>query len=148
MRWAAIMGLDDLLAKLAREAVTPVTPQHTSGVTAERLPILACTPVTPVTPQDRKPAAIPADVLADSPDALAAEPIEPGRRLAGDDDRRTCNQCGNLRDGVCLVARPGGPVSAVRGYRPSLVGIPIRCAGFSPNADDTHQRTGRERWPG
>ena len=45
------MGLDDLLAKLAREAVTPVTPEHTGGVTAKALPILACTLVTPVTPQ-------------------------------------------------------------------------------------------------
>lgn len=145
MRWAAIMGLDELLARLARDAVTPVTPEHSSGVTAEALPILACTLVTLVTPQNNKPAATHAEVLADYPDALAAEP---GGRLAGDDDRRTCNQCGNLLAGTCTVAAPGGLVSAVRGYRPSLVDIPIRCAGFSPNADDTYQRTGRERCPG
>lgn len=102
MRWAAIMGIDELLAKLQREAVTPVTPQHTDGVTAEALPILACTLVTPVTPKnsnageraafyrwlihfaDRNPLEVafspPArhgEVLADYPDALAAQPIEP-----------------------------------------------------------------------
>ena len=87
----------------------------------------------------------PAKCSPTNPDALAAEP---GGRLAGDDDRHTCLECGNLRSGVCTVARPGGMVSAARGYRPSLVDVPIRCAGHSPNADDTHQRSGRERWPG
>lgn len=48
-----------------------------------------------------------------------------------DDDRRRCTECGNLRGGVCTVARPGGQVSAVRGYRPSLVNVPIRCAGYT-----------------
>lgn len=47
------------------------------------------------------------------------------------DDRRRCTECGNLRGGVCSVARPGGQVSAVRGYRPSLVNVPIRCAGYT-----------------
>lgn len=35
------------------------------------------------------------------------------------DDRRTCRQCINLRGMVCLIAQPGGPVSAMRGYRPA-----------------------------
>ena len=35
------------------------------------------------------------------------------------DDRRTCRQCANLRGDVCLVASPGGAVSANRGYRPA-----------------------------
>jgi hypothetical protein len=34
------------------------------------------------------------------------------------DDRRTCEQCANLRGIVCSVARPGGVVSAVVGHRP------------------------------
>jgi hypothetical protein len=113
--------------------------------------------------------------------ALAAEPIEPGRRqpgapLAGDqeaairawlvtigetdqatiaevltwcrqdedvrryfgrageipaDDRRRCNQCGNLHGAVCIIAKPGGVVSAIVGYRP-VQGIPQRCAGYKP----------------
>jgi len=63
-------------------------------------------------------------------------------------DGQACLECSNLRGGVCVVARPGGAVSAVRGYRPSLVDVPIRCAGYSPNASDTEQRPGRERWPG
>jgi len=46
------MGLDALLVKLQREAVTPVTPSISLGVTAETLPLLAVALVTPVTPQD------------------------------------------------------------------------------------------------
>jgi hypothetical protein len=63
------------------------------------------------------------------------------------DDRRRCNQCVNLRGAVCIIAKPGGIVSAIVGYRP-VQGIPQRCAGYSPNADDPDQRPGRERWPG
>jgi len=157
---------------------------------ADRNPLtVACTP-----------AASHAEVLAIYPDALAAEPIEPGRRqsgraLAGDeesairawlatigetdqtivdevlaacrydcdarayylgrpgadpqieDNRRCCSQCSNLRSGLCVVARPGGLVSAIVGYRPASPGVLQRCAGYSPNASDTDQRTGCERWP-
>lgn len=128
------------------------------------------------------PAARHVEVLASYPSALAAEPIDPGRRqpgtpLAGDqeaeirswlvaigetdqatiaealtgcrqdedvrryflgrageipaDDQRRCNQCGNLREGVCVIAAPGGVVSAMRGYRPAQ-GVPQRCAGYKP----------------
>ncbi len=146
------------------------------------------------------PAASHAEVLDAYPDALAAEPIEPGQRqpgapLAGDkeaairawlaqigetdeatiddvlrqcrhdeearqyflgragcavtdDDRRRCSQCRNLRGAVCVVARPGGLVSAIVGYRPASPGVLQRCASYSPNASDTDPRPGRERWPG
>jgi hypothetical protein len=134
------------------------------------------------------PAASHTEALASYPSALAAEPIEPGRRsgngnpvMAGDqeaeirswlaaigetdqeanaevltrcrqdedarryfldragevasdgetDDRRNCVQCGNLRGGVCVVARPGGLVSAIRGYRP-VTSILQRCLAFLP----------------
>lgn len=130
------------------------------------------------------PAATHAAVLDVYPDALAAEPIEPGRRqpdtlLAGDqeaailawlseigetdqaivadmlrqcrqdeearqyflglagadpqieDDRRCCSQCLNLRSGVCVVARPGGRVSAIVGYRPASPDVLQRCAGYA-----------------
>ena len=139
---------------------------------------------------DREPLAVAftpttthAKVLEAYPGALAAEPIEPGRRqpgapLAGDqeaailawlaaigetdqeavaevltrcrqdenarryflgragaivddDDRRCCNQCVNLRAGVCAIASPGGVVSAIRGYRP-VSGILQRCLAFVP----------------
>jgi hypothetical protein len=46
------MGLDDLLAKLQREAGTPDTPEHTGGVSGKALPLLGCTPDTPDTPQN------------------------------------------------------------------------------------------------
>ena len=48
---------------------------------------------------------------------------------ADTDDRRRCDQCGNMRSGVCIVAKPGGLVSAIVGYRP-VSGILQRCAGF------------------
>ena len=146
------------------------------------------------------PAASHTEALASYPSALAAEPIEPGRRqpgapLAGgqetairswlaaigetdqeavaevltrcrqdadvrryflgragaivtDDDRRRCNQCGNLRAGACTAASPGAAVSAIVGYRPASPGVLQRCAGYSPYASDTDQRPGRERWTG
>jgi hypothetical protein len=44
------MALDDLLARLKTEAVTPVTPPKSDGVIPEAVPVLAATPVTLVTP--------------------------------------------------------------------------------------------------
>jgi len=49
------------------------------------------------------------------------------------DDRRTCRQCINLRGMVCLIAQPGGPVSAMRGYRPTAPDLPRRCEAFNDN---------------
>jgi hypothetical protein len=37
------------------------------------------------------------------------------------DERRTCNQCYNLHARICSIARPGGLISAVKGYRPGLM---------------------------
>lgn len=64
-----------------------------------------------------------------------------------EDDRRRCMQCLNLRGRVCSAARPGGLVSALRGYQPMRDTLQ-RCAGYQPNANDSDQRSGRERWPG
>jgi hypothetical protein len=136
---------------------------------------------------DFSPPATHAKVLVSYPSALAAEPIEAGRRqpdtlltgrqeaavvgwlaqigesdeaIVGDvlaqcrhdedarqyflgragesatsvmDDRRRCDQCGHLRSGVCVVAKPGGVVSAIRGYRPAT-GVPQRCLAYMPAA--------------
>lgn len=49
----------------------------------------------------------------------------------GMDDRRCCGQRGNMRSGVCVVAKPGGLVSAVCGYRPAT-GIRQRRAANKP----------------
>ncbi len=67
--------------------------------------------------------------LQERPTALATTPAEPESMGTAEhrplptapfvDDRITCRQCQNLSySGVCLVAYPGGPVSAIRGYRP------------------------------
>jgi len=79
------------------------------------------------------PEATHGEVLDFYPDALAAEPIkaggqEPGAIMVGD-GLRSCNDCGNLRGAVCIVAKPGGLVSAIVGYRP-VSGMLQRCAGF------------------
>jgi hypothetical protein len=47
------------------------------------------------------------------------------------DDRRTCSQCKNLSGRVCVIASPGGLVSAVKGYTPNRTTL-IRCAGYAP----------------
>lgn len=64
-----------------------------------------------------------------------------------DDDRRTCNQCLNLRMKVCTIAAQGAMVSANRGYRPDPSTL-LRCIAYLPNKTDTNQQPGRERWPG
>lgn len=196
------MGLDALLAKLQREAVTPVTPSISLGVTAEALLLLAVPSVTPVTSKNRKagekaepepsrqaengesltrpyisgvtgvtegtasngagsgvtPTVTDGVTRVTNVADLLASAVEPDERdlgRAGDertgdnpDERRFCTQCLNLRGAVCIVAKPGGLVSAIVGYRPGLPDMLQRCAGYAPNADDPDQRPGRERWPG
>lgn len=78
------------------------------------------------------------------------------------DDRRTCAQCQNFQPKTvkgkqkgrpekqpsyeCVVAIPGGLVSASRGYSPDPQRL-HRCAGYSPNPDELDERPGAERWP-
>jgi len=47
------------------------------------------------------------------------------------DDRRHCRDCRHLRGEVCRIAQPGGIMSASRGYQPSTINTPHRCAGFA-----------------
>lgn len=46
------------------------------------------------------------------------------------DDRAYCAHCSNLRGRVCVVAKPGGVVSAKVGYRP-VTDLLQRCAEFA-----------------
>lgn len=62
------------------------------------------------------------------------------------DDRRRCSQCRNLRGRTCTIAKPGGLVSANRGYQPAADTLQ-RCTGYSPPLTGNDQRNGRERWP-
>lgn len=95
-----------------------------------------------------------AAALSHYPDAVAAEPMtESFKRMATEaapdepaDDRRTCRQCQHLQGRVCSIAKPGGLVSANRGYRPAPDTLQ-RCVGYLPNASDTNQQPGGERWP-
>lgn len=82
--------------------------------------------------------------------ALATpEPVSYGSlpTVPDSDNRRTCAQCRNLASRVCSVAKPGGIVSANRGYKPELERL-RRCEGYLPNAADNDPRPGDERWPG
>lgn len=63
------------------------------------------------------------------------------------DDLQTCRSCRNLEERVCRVARPGGLVSARRGYEP-IADLLQRCRGYSPLPADPDQRRGIDRWPG
>jgi hypothetical protein len=77
----------------------------------------------------------------------AASADEVPRPLPDDDDRRRCARCANLApSGLCLAARRG-EIVASQNYEP-IRGLPRRCEGFAPGADDPDRRHGRERWPG
>ncbi len=62
------------------------------------------------------------------------------------DDRRICPECQQYQERRCTIAKPGGLVSAARGYMP-VPDILRRCEGFAPLPDDPDQRPGVERWP-
>ena len=65
------------------------------------------------------------------------------------DDRRTCDQCANLRQRACAIAKPeaGALLVANQGYRPDPARL-MRCEGYAPKANDPDQRPGAELWPG
>jgi hypothetical protein len=89
--------------------------------------------------------------VASPTEAKTAKPDEERTAIAealawAEDDRRRCRLCLNLRGGVCSIAKPGGLVSANKGYRPA--NVLLRCAGYSPALQDADQRAGAERWPG
>lgn len=91
----------------------------------------------------RSPPATWGEMMADNPEAVAAEPMPDQVVYQGEsrycvtdapepqvpDDRHLCADCGNLAYGVCRVAAPGGQVSANRGYRPISTAL-VRCPGF------------------
>ena len=82
----------------------------------------------------------------------AGRPVEIRARKEGvtgslTDDRRTCSSCRNLEERECRAARPGGVVSARRGYEP-IADLLQRCRGYSPLPADPDQRRGIDRWPG
>lgn len=131
------MALADLLLRMEGRATdTPDTPCNPSEVTAKPLQDKACTLDTPDTSQ-----IINAEDWALFNAWLSAALGEPA------EERRTCHQCQHLRGRACAIAKPGGLVSANRGYQPNPE-VLQRCAGYLPNDSDTDQRSSSERWPG
>lgn len=161
------MGLDALLKRLTE---TPETPHVSPDVSPEPAWIKAETCETPETCEknitanaatswrwllhfaDREPMAVYFNpdasfdkVMADYPDALAAEPIperikqvfteaddaewEAQWLAVPGDDRITCAQCANLNERLCLAARRG-EIVASRNYEP-IRDFPRRCAGYA-----------------
>lgn len=154
------MGLSDLLARLSTQADTPDTPCNPVEVSAKPAWIGACTLDTPDTPQIIKAGDVAAEAIADMPvnplssfcPEIAVDRnsyILPTVSERDTDDRRTCQQCQNMRGRVCSIAKPeaGALVVANVGYRPQPDTL-HRCAGYLPNATDNDQRLGGERWPG
>ena len=141
--------------------------RHSDAVAAEPFTPTIRQPLAPMTAEEER--AIPAwlALIEETDPATIAEVIgqcqrdadarayftaraanELPKQAADDDDRRTCRQCGNLSvTGACSVAKPGGLVSANRGYRPPA-DTPQRCIGFLSLPTDPDQRTGAQRWPG
>ncbi len=64
----------------------------------------------------------------------------------GIDDRRTCDQCANLKARRCEAAKRGEFIAG-RNYEP-IPDLLRRCEGYTPCADDPDQRHGGGRWPG
>jgi hypothetical protein len=58
------------------------------------------------------------------------------------ENRRTCQQCKNLRAGVCTAQSKGS-----RKYRPQISML-FRCEWYEPGPNDPDQRSAGERWPG
>jgi hypothetical protein len=154
------MGLNALLARLSIQADTPDTPCNPVEVSAKPAWIGACTLDTPDTPQIIKAGDVAAEPIADMPEKplssfcpeIAVDRNSftlPTIEESETDDRRTCQQCLNLRGRACGIAKPqaGALVVANVGYRPQADTM-HRCAGYLPNATDNDQRTGGERWPG
>ncbi len=70
--------------------------------------------------------------------------VELPKPSAFPDDRRTCDQCINLKALRCQAAKRG-EINASRSYEP-IRDLPQRCEGYAPTADDPDRRPGRERW--
>ncbi len=133
------------------EAVAPSKNKVLPGATATAdsdWPAIRCQPgrrnADAPLPQDQEGAIVAwLAQIGETDDAMVSDVLVQCRRngearayyldQAGEEhtDRRRCTECSNLRAGVCIVARPGGVVSAIRGYRPVLVNVPVRCAGYS-----------------
>lgn len=110
---------------------------NTATARARRIP--SDTSDTPSTAETADSVSHPANDSAPPPIRYASP-----ERLA--DTRRTCRQCLNLaHNGRCLAAARGELPMTARQYEP----IPDRlerCVAYSPNADDTDQRPGKERY--
>lgn len=159
------MGLDALLSRLERHAVTAVTASETAGVTAKPAAALACTPVTPVTASadvtaraslwllhfpDLDPVAVAfapavdhAGALASYPAAIAAEPMpEPPAVPMPADLAALFDAC----------AKAGLYDEADRAALPAMLALDAE--GTRGLIEATHSRIGRcrrcrhFRWPG
>lgn len=139
---------------------TSDTPCKTMGYQREPLRHKGCTPDTSDTPKNINVPSEAAKVGASDPAiqsrawTLHFAGKDPATLIESKpapdpfpDDRRTCRQCLNLSGRGCVIAAPGGLVSARRGYEP-MPDLPRRCEGYSPIAEDPDQRPVGERWPG
>jgi hypothetical protein len=90
-----------------------------------------------------------------SPAKLAAPELRTGKsvcaiilaRERAGDDRRRCDECGNLAShGLCLAAYHR-EIKASRRFMP-IQDMLQRCKGFAPLPGDPDRRRGKDKWPG
>ncbi len=126
--FSSVIGESEVVADLS-----PMSPDcpHSWG-RFKALPLLDV-PVVPSVPHKKHNNEIAHNVSDKRAAAVAcievSTPVTTDTPVFGNDDRRYCDQCLNLQGSVCRIARPGGLVSASKGYRPVL-DLPHRCNGF------------------
>lgn len=154
------MSLANLIRKREPKAFATATPATFATQLGERAATVARVATVAVANSPEGKTAIP-ESKSTAIGGSVNEPIEQGTfcedfpvdrikynlpTVPDDDDRRTCDQCLNLRMKVCTIAAPGAMVSANRGYRPDPARL-LRCAGYAPMANETDKRPGAVRWP-
>jgi hypothetical protein len=122
--------------------------QHPDAVAAEPFTPAIRQPTAPLTAQEEAAIRAWLALIEEADSATIAEVIDQCQRDADardffneraaaelpkpdpfPDDRITCNQCANLRGRVCMIARPGGQVSANKGYEP-IRDMLQKCKGY------------------
>ena len=133
-------------ARPERQEASPLSPAVEAEVGRRNPSQHAAVPPPPPVPPEIPMQESQNRVLGLAPGTNLGESAK-AEREGRDDDRRTCHQCGRLEDGFCVVARPGGLVSARWRYRPEP-DVLQRCGGYQPTAEDSDQRSANERWQG
>jgi hypothetical protein len=138
MRYGGAVAVERF-ARIIRQASTPFTANEEMAIRAWLLLI-----------EETDPSVIGEVIAQCQQDAIARDYFS-ARALAElpkpsvfADDRRTCDQCTNLKGLRCQAAKRG-EINASRNFEP-IRDLPQRCEGYTPYGEDPDRRPGRERW--